>query len=137
MEKRIAKFRGKSFDSELWVYGNYVYGYLSKQHFIVVEEGEGLHKFNRINPETIRQCIGIEDKEGQEIYTGDRLQIISHIATKGDGEKIFNEHLATAIWSTEDYGFRIKYDDHVIQGKDFLCEIKMLKNAEIKIISRN
>lgn len=145
MENREIKFRGKRVKDGKWKYGFLGFNPIEGQFYIhEVEDipptyanpGGDVHSERYdIKPETIGEYIGRKDKNDIEIFTGDRLKIVAHIVTKGNGEKIYNEHLATAVWSAQDYGFRIKYDDHVIQGKDFLCEIKMLESAEIKIIS--
>lgn len=144
MESREIKFRGLTKDDK-WKYGFLDYNAVGG--FFNIHEVEDIpptwadpcgsvhSERYEVKPETIGEYIGRKDKNDIEIFTGDRLKIVAHIVTKGNGEKIYNEHLATAVWSTEDYGFRIKYDDHVIQGKDFLCEIKMLQSAEIEIIS--
>lgn len=71
MENRIVKFRGKKIENNEWVYGNYVYGGISKQHFIVEETAAGMLKFHRIIPETKGQFIGESDKRKKEIYEGD------------------------------------------------------------------
>jgi hypothetical protein len=72
---RTIKFRGKSIESNQWVFGNFIQTengqcYIFNYHFIPAISCPA-EKFIEVDPKTIGQFIGLQDKNGVDLYTDD------------------------------------------------------------------
>ena len=114
------KFRGKREDANVWVYG-YVFKtrkanpFFDETTWIFNEDG----KF-KVEPETVGQYIGIDDKNDVEIYEDDIIQTVLD-----DGSR-FSKFIVK--WNVNTASFRmIRYQD----DSGFKIDTIVLQNKEV------
>ena len=72
---RPIKFRGYNEKNGLWLYGSYILN--RGAHFVCPDEfanGKTWEDYEVV-PESVGQCLGVKDSQGNEIYEGDIVEV--------------------------------------------------------------
>ena len=73
-------YRGKRKDNGEWIYGGHMYVESLDRHIIVEHDGckqfsDECFGFSAVIPETVGQCTGLKDKNGNWIFEGDIIEV--------------------------------------------------------------
>lgn len=115
---REYKFRGKIIDHRTrfiktlgYKVGDWIYGEnISTEHDDI--EPDKIHVFIcgiRVDPDTVGQCIGLEDCDGSKVYEGDIVQDLDDAV------------LGVVYWDKDQAGFMFEFDTCLIEGTYSYC----------------
>ena len=134
-------YKAKRKDNGEWVYGNAIINPNSTDKIVIVESGvtsysstkesilEFINDYVEIIPETLCQCTGLKDRDGNYIFENDIVLITMKDIVKEKGKWItkiiYEENIV--CWNKKESGFRFKDKD----GIDWIGtdnEVKIIGN---------
>lgn len=117
-------FRGWSETYNKWIYGYYI----NRNNIHIIKEHKVGLTYIIDNPETIGQCIGLDDKHGKRIFEGDRINLFDPNKSNNSGvyEIIFKSCCFVAKQLDNDVNLQIS-STYVIEIIGNIYEKEVLK----------
>jgi hypothetical protein len=107
MRESMGKYRGKRVGDGVWINGDLIHG-IAKDLHIQNLNSKGYRAPVEVDPETVGQFTGLQDKDRKDIYEGDLW------SWEGEVGSIF--HKDANFNCSNDYDLQCMVDDLVITG---------------------
>lgn len=117
------KFRGynKDFDGDHFVYGETILFQEYRQQWVMLIENELGEQW--VDIKEPQQCVGINDKNGKELYEGDIVHLFGHdTMNKYDWKAVVEFGNPNSLYS---WGYQLKPIGEFEYNTDILCWIGM------------
>lgn len=145
-------FRGKTKPDGEWIYGGHMYVESLDRHIIVDHDGckqfsDECFGFSAVIPETVGQCTGLKDKNGNWIFEGDIFKFDDEVwsscytscGTEYDSYDVVNYGAIGFNKDSASYDFiKYKYNENSIEADlhencsiefaDFVTELEVIGN---------
>ncbi|WP_025852797.1 YopX family protein [Paenibacillus ehimensis] len=116
---REYKFRGRRIDTGEWAYGNYQAGKGKHPHVIswwTVHQSEGdiwdEVDVAEVDPETVGQCTGLIDRNGQEIFEGDFVRFDDNYMIENPTQQGYVGFGSASFYIDSGYGKHYRWIDY-------------------------